>query len=278
MEIPKSFRSKNVGENTERLLKKKKVDSSPSLNALVIAVKGPIHSDANTQSQIYAWKEGMKKPLKVKMREDGQVHFCFYNNRLYDSAGKELYDTLEDELIDTRGDRIFGLCVHDNNLIEADEKGRVYESFNGKSIVNRKIQLTSIYSHNGELLLSERHGCIYNHAEQKEIATRTNNIFALCSHRGILYDGSYRKIMDTYANSIMTMRKSWINTLCSYKDYDGRSFLLDGGDYQGLYNTFTNEEIFRFEGWITSIAAIPRPLADKLFYERYGTTYVEPLC
>lgn len=285
--MPKSFKpEKNLDEHTQDLLEKEiEKKQPPGLEALAIAVKEPVNPDEGTESKIYVWKPTMGKPLWVKKREHGHVKLCFYNNKLYDSAHRTLRNTLDNLEISTRNYRIFNLCVHNEDLIESDETGMVYKSFSEEPIINMKILLTSIYSYKDNLLMGDRRTAIYAYEKRrykknilKTVTERRNNVFAFCAHKGIIYDGSYQQIMKTYDNRLITTRDSWINTLCSYKNASGEQFLLDGGDYPGLYNTLTDEKIFDFEGWITSIIAIPKSIADELLYDSYGTTYVEPLC
>src|SRR3989344_1547687 len=88
----------------------------------------------------------------------------------------------------------------------------------------------------------------------KEVASRTDWVRALCSHNGILYDGgSYNGVFNTLSNEEVASRENSIRALCSHN-----GILYDGGDYNKIFNTLSNKAVASRENSVRALCSHPR--------------------
>src|SRR3990167_2112842 len=88
----------------------------------------------------------------------------------------------------------------------------------------------------------------------KEVASRENSVRALCSHNGILYDGGfYNKIFNTLSNEEVASRENSVRALCSHN-----GTLYDGGSYNGIFNTLSSKAVASRTSLVLALCSHPR--------------------
>src|SRR3989304_2766532 len=102
----------------------------------------------------------------------------------------------------------------------------------------------------------------------KEVASRTDWVLALCSNNGILYDGGgYNKIFNTLSNEEVASRTSLVLALCS-----NNGILYDGGGYNKIFNTLSNEEVASRTSLVLALCSHNGILYDGGFYNKIFNT------
>lgn len=261
MRIPNNFIPNKKLRNKEGLSKYLTIDKKGLAIGLI-----PISPKA--ESYIYVWKEGMKLPKKVRERPGAGVHLCFHDGILHDAGEYNgVYYTLEDTLVYERPDKVWDLCSHNDELYDLcgllnEEEGiSLNLTVYGQSLLNYPQAFLAICSHENNLYVSQWKS-IYNFSEKCYFGnSASNNIHALASYEKNLYAGAYKEILHVGSTRslIIAKRKNWINTLCEYN-----GMLIDGGDYEEVFNTITDDILFRFESYyVTDLEPIPVALVNK---------------